>query len=124
MAQHNDFGREAESLAKTWLEEHGYEICDENWRHGKDEIDLVVYRECVLVFVEVKARSRTDFGLPDDAVDLRKQKLLARAADAYVYAVDYKGEIRFDIISVLQLPGTAPQIRHHIDAFWPGHRQN
>lgn len=124
MAQHNDFGHEAESLAKTFLEEHGYEICDINWTHGKAELDLVVYKDCVLVFVEVKARSRTDFGQPDDFVDERKQKLLAKAADEYAHVMGYKGEMRFDIISVLQFGSNKPQLKHHMDAFWPGHLKN
>ena len=35
MAQHLDLGRKGESLAKTFLEDAGYEILDENWTHGK-----------------------------------------------------------------------------------------
>lgn len=124
MARHNDFGREAESLAQTFFEEHGYEICDLNWTHEKAELDLVVYKDCILVFVEVKARSRTDFGFPDDAVNARKQKLMARAAEAYVHIMGYKGEIRFDIFSVLQTGSGQPQVTHHPDAFWPGHHTN
>ena len=41
MAKHLDLGRRGESLAKTHLEVSGYEILDENWTHGKLEVDLI-----------------------------------------------------------------------------------
>ena len=80
MALHLELGRKGESLAKTFLENAGYEILDENWTHGKAEIDLVAYKDKVIIFAEVKTRSGTGFGQPEDFVDSRKQKLLADAA--------------------------------------------
>ncbi|MGZ3814213.1 MAG: YraN family protein, partial [Mucilaginibacter sp.] len=50
MAQHLDLGRKGESLAKTFLENSGYEILDENWTHGKAEIDLIAYKDRVIIF--------------------------------------------------------------------------
>ena len=41
MASHNDLGRKGELMAKLYLEQQGYEIMDENWCHGKAEIDLI-----------------------------------------------------------------------------------
>lgn len=64
MAVHNDLGREGESIAKQYLEGKGYEVLDENWTHGKAEIDLIVYKDGIMVFVEVKARTSVAFGQP------------------------------------------------------------
>jgi putative endonuclease len=64
MAIHNDLGREGESIAKQYLEGKGYEVLDENWTHGKAEIDLIVYKDGIMVFVEVKARTSVAFGQP------------------------------------------------------------
>jgi len=119
MAQHNDLGRHGESLAKTHLEATGYEILDVNWRHGKAEIDLIAYKDKVIIFAEVKTRSGNGFGEPEDFVDIRKQKLLAGAADEYIYLKDHQGEVRFDIIAILFKNETNYKLNHIEDAFWP-----
>ena len=119
MALHLDLGRKGESLAKTFLEGLGYEILDENWTHGKAEIDLVAYKDKVIIFAEVKTRTGNSFGEPEDFVDNRKQKLLAEAADEYIYLMDHQGEVRFDIISVLFDKNANYTLKHIEDAFWP-----
>ena len=119
MATHNDLGRHGELLAKTHLEALGYEILDENWTHGKAEIDLIAYKNSIIIFAEVKTRTGNDFGEPEDFVDARKQKLLAEAADEYIYLMDHQGEVRFDIISILFDRNTNYTLKHIEDAFWP-----
>ena len=119
MAVHLDLGRKGENLAKIFLEGLGYEILDENWTHGKAEIDLIAYKGKVIIFAEVKTRTGTGFGQPEDFVDNRKQKLLAEAADEYIYLMDHQGEVRFDIISILFDRNHNYTLKHIEDAFWP-----
>ncbi|HEY4195877.1 MAG TPA: YraN family protein [Mucilaginibacter sp.] len=119
MAQHLELGRKGESLAKIHLENLGYEILDENWVYGKAEIDLIAYKNSVIIFTEVKTRTGNGFGEPEDFVDARKQKLLADAADEYIYLMDHKGEVRFDIIAILFNNETNYKLNHIEDAFWP-----
>lgn len=119
MAQHLDLGRKGESLAKAHLEQNGYEIMDENWTHGRLEIDLIAYKDKVIIFAEVKTRTGNYFGEPEDFVDVRKQKLLVEAADEYIYLMDHQGEVRFDIISVLFDKQANYTLKHIEDAFWP-----
>jgi putative endonuclease len=119
MATHNDLGRHGEQLAKTHLENLGYEILDENWTHGKAEVDLIAYKDKTIIFVEVKTRTGNWFGEPEDFVDNRKQKLLADAADEYIYLMNHQGEARFDIISILFDKKQQHQLKHIEDAFWP-----
>lgn len=119
MAVHLELGRRGESLAKTHLENAGYEILDENWTHGKAEVDLIAYKDKVIIFAEVKTRTGNGFGEPEDFVDKRKQKMLVSAADEYIYLMEHKGDVRFDIISIL-FDRQANYILNHIeDAFWP-----
>jgi putative endonuclease len=118
MAKHLELGRKGESLAKTHLENAGYEILDENWTHGKAEVDLVAYKDKVIIFVEVKTRSGNAFGEPEDFVDARKQRLLVEAADEYIYLMDHKGDVRFDIVSIL-FKQADYTLKHIEDAFWP-----
>src|ERR1700754_2666284 len=117
MAQHLDLGRAGETIAKTHLENAGYEILDENWTHGKAEIDLIAYQDKVIIFAEVKTRTGNGFGEPEDFVDARKQRLLAEAAEEYIYLMNHQGEIRFDIISVLFDKNDNYILKHIEDAF-------
>jgi len=119
MATHNDLGRRGESIAKAHLEADGYEIMDENWCHGKAEIDLIAYKDRQIIFVEVKTRSGSAFGQPQDFVDRRKQKLLATAAAEYIYLMNHQGELRFDIIAILFTGTESYKLNHIEDAFWP-----
>jgi putative endonuclease len=119
MARHLELGRKGESIAKTFLENTGYEILDENWTHGKAEIDLIAYKDKVILFIEVKTRTGNWFGEPEDFVDARKQKLLVEAADEYIYLMNHQGEVRFDIVSVLFDQNEKYTLKHIEDAFWP-----
>jgi len=119
MAKHLDLGRQGELLAKTHLENEGYEILDENWTFGKAEIDLIAYKDRMIIFTEVKTRTGNYFGQPEDFVDIRKQKLLAEAAEEYIYIMNHQGEVRFDIIAILFSSETSYQLNHIPDAFWP-----
>lgn len=119
MAKHLDLGRQGESLAKALLENSGYEIMDENWTFGKAEIDLIAYKDKVIIFAEVKTRTGNYFGEPEDFVDARKQRLLVEAAGEYIYLMNHQGEVRFDIISVLFDKQSNYTINHIEDAFWP-----
>lgn len=121
MADHNDFGKKGEAIAKEFLEISGYDILDENWVFGKAEIDLVTYRDKRLIFVEVKTRTGSKFGQPEDFVDDAKQRQMQLAADEYIHLMDFKGEIRFDIISILFDAQGRHMLRHIEDAFWPGY---
>ena len=119
MAIHNDLGRKGESIAKAHLETTGYEIIDENWVFGKAEIDLIAYKNKTIIFTEVKTRTGTGFGEPEDFVDARKQRLLVEAADEYIYLMNHQGEVRFDIIAILFNRNNSYTLKHIEDAFWP-----
>ena len=118
MAKHNILGQQGEAIARKFLEESGYEILDENWCHGKAEVDLIAYRDKRIIFIEVKTRSSTGFGQPEDFVTDTKQNLLQKAADEYLYIMDFKGEIRFDIVSILFDKQGEYTLKHIEDAFW------
>lgn len=118
MAIHNQLGHRGETIAKKFLEEAGYEILDENWCFGKAEVDLIAYRDKRIIFVEVKTRTSSGFGQPEDFVNQSKQTLLQTAAEEYLYIMNFKGEIRFDIISILFDKQGKYKLRHIEDAFW------
>ena len=77
-------GKKGEDLACRYLKEQGYSILDRNVRYKMGEIDIVAQIDDTICFVEVKARTRMDYGMPRDAVDARKQQKLVRCAQLYL----------------------------------------
>lgn len=120
MARHNDIGKAGEGIARDYLEERGYRILEQGWRYRRAEVDLIAMQQRTLVFIEVKTRSSTAFGQPEDFVTGHKEDLLAAAAHAYIDHIDHDWEVRFDIISILYLDEQAYSIKHIEDAFFPG----
>ena len=116
MAEHNDTGLQGEALARLHLEEQGFAILENNWRRGKAEVDIIAYKEGLIVFAEVKTRHRIDYGNPEEFVDRAKQKAYIRLADAYVTKYQRQEEVRFDIISVV-VSAEGSRIEHLENAF-------
>ncbi len=120
MASHNELGQSGEKIAAEYLEREGYQILESNWRHHRAEIDLIVLKEGVLVFVEVKTRSGGQLADIALAVDENKKTLIIHAAVEYQYQKDHEGEVRFDIITILYQSENTFDIQHFQDAFFPG----
>jgi putative endonuclease len=116
MAKHIETGRSGETLARLFLEQKGYEILEQNYRFKKGEIDLIVFKEPFLIFVEVKTRSKTNFGMPETAVSARKAQLLMQTAENYLIEKNYHAPIRFDIVAIVA--SQPPQIEHLEDVFF------
>ena len=92
-----------------FLLSQGYQLLDRNWRNGRSgELDLVVSRDDVVVFVEVKARR----WLPPDAalagVDDRKLSRLKRLGLAWLSAHGGWRPCRFDVVGVQLREGREP----------------
>ena len=118
MAKHNELGKKGELLARKFLETEGFEILETNWRHEKDEIDIIALNHDELVIVEVKTRSTDYFGDPSEAVGKAKEKFIIRAAEAYIEMSDLNMDTRFDIISIIT-NSKEENIEHIKDAFYP-----
>lgn len=117
MASHNDFGKKAEDLAVEYLIKSGYKILVRNFRFQRAEIDIIVEKDNLIIFTEVKARSTDTFMLPQEAVNKRKISLIVSAANHYLEEFNKNLEARFDIISVLPDEKGKLIIEHIIDAF-------
>ncbi|MBQ9525225.1 MAG: YraN family protein [Bacteroidaceae bacterium] len=115
MAAHNEFGIEGEDKAANYLIREGYTILDRNWKSGHKELDIVAEKDGILVVVEVKTRTSSKYGNPEDAVTPKKIRNTVLAADAYIRFNRIDLPVRFDIISVLSSSGDV--INHIEDAF-------
>ena len=121
MAEHNDLGKWGEDEAALYYEDKGYEILERDWKVGKRDIDLIALTEDkdTLVFVEVKTRQNNDLQDPEEAVDVKKMRNLAIAANAYVKLHGLDMDVRFDIISVIGKCSCVESIECFEDAFNP-----
>ena len=107
-------GNKGESLAAEFLQKQGWDIVARNYRWGKAEIDLIMQRGDWVIFVEVKTRSSTTYGEPEEFVDDLKINRIFGAAEEWIFTNDWQGHIRFDIVSVKL--GTDPIVEHFEDA--------
>ena len=126
-------GSWGEQAAATYLQSQGYLIVDRNARTPYGEIDLVAIdkgaapdqaspqpagEQAVVVFIEVKTRSSTRYGLPEESITQRKRLHLLNAIQDYMQNhSDLPGSWRVDVIAILRPDReTAPEIFHFANA--------
>jgi putative endonuclease len=100
----HELGRAGETIAADFYERAGYEVLARSYRYKRAEVDLIVRRgQELLVFVEFKTRSSSQYGTPETFVSARKKQLFRLAAAHLQEELDWRGDIRFDILALLQL---------------------
>ena len=117
MAQHNELGKKGEQLAVDCLLKNNYSIVERNYRFDKAEVDIIAKQKGILAIIEVKTRSTTEFGNPQDFVKPKQIQRLVKAVDEYVTVNDLDVEIRFDIIAIVR-EGKSYNIEHLENAFY------
>lgn len=111
------FGELGERIAERWLARRGWRVVHRRYRFGHRDIDLVVERDGLVAFVEVKARSGAEFGDPVEAVNWRKRRELERSALSWISHHGRSCEsYRFDVVGVL-VQGGRVLVRHVENAF-------
>jgi len=110
-------GQFGEERASEYLRNKGYNIIARNYRSPEGEIDIICTYRNDLIFVEVKTRSNTSFGFPEEAVTKKKRNTIRKASQFFLSQyTGYYSEIRFDVISVL-INSDRPVINHIEAAF-------
>ena len=117
-SENRNKGSRGERIAAKELYKKGYKILDMNYCRKGGEIDIVVEKDGIIVFVEVKARKNLAMGMPCEAVDIRKQKRIIETAKKYIDEKNLYGkDIRFDVTELLEKDGRL-YMRHTENAFW------
>ncbi len=95
-------GSDSEDLALHYLQQQGLKLIERNWRCRLGELDLVMQDGDTVVVVEVRGRSRPEFGTAAESVDFRKQSRIQRATQQMLAARrDLAGRpLRFDIVAI------------------------
>ncbi len=113
MGSAQDRGRAGEALAAAYLELVGCQLVARNVRLGGVEVDLVVDDGSSRVLVEVRLRSRGDYGGAAETLDQNKRTRLVRAA----HALEQQGiaHPRVDVVAI-DLCATGARLTHHRNA--------
>lgn len=114
MTDKMETGSIGENLAAEFLVGKGFRVVARNFRWKRSEIDLIVQRGDWLIFVEVKTRRSNSYGEPESFVTDYQRHLICQAAEEYIFSTDWRGHVRFDVVSIK--PGPVPEIVHFEDA--------
>jgi putative endonuclease len=116
-----EHGRQAEALACEFLLSRGLELVERNYRRRLGELDLVLRDAGTLVIVEVRTRTRTDYGGAAASIDGWKRRRIVRAAQQLLQKRRELANLpsRFDVVIVHELASGKPRIewiRHAFEA--------
>jgi putative endonuclease len=119
--KHNQrIGKWGEDLAAQYLEEKGYAVLFKNWKTPYGELDLIVQKDGTISIVEVKTRTRSDYGWPEESITPSKQEHLINASqfffDEHREYSEYAWQI--DVVAILlgKNPDQSHQIKHYENA--------
>lgn len=113
----HQLGKQAEAIAMSYLNNSGFTKQVQNYRFQRSEIDLIVQKGNLLIFIEVKVRSHINFGYPESFVNIKQQQLYQLAANEYIHSTGWQGHVRFDIIAFVKMSKSL-QLTHIKDAFY------
>lgn len=118
MSGRKETGKIGEEIALEWLSGRGFVLRERNWRKGHEEVDLIMESERWLHIVEVKTLHDPARMEPQEQVDSRKVRHLARAASAYIGSRGITKEVHFDVVSVL-IGKDGVRVEYIPEAFYP-----
>ncbi len=76
-------------------------IRERNFRSREGEIDIIAEKDDFLVFIEVRTRTSSSFGTPEESVTAQKKERLLTLAEAYMEdRDDLPSSWRIDVVAV------------------------
>ena len=102
-----ELGNLGEKIAQKYLRKKGYKILAENFKRKWGEIDIVIKKQQVIAFVEVKTLRRTEqtedkVFIPENEIDWKKKKQLRKMAQIYLSEnrISLNSRHQIDIIAI------------------------
>jgi putative endonuclease len=109
MNQNKNTGSTGEDLAVEFLTKKGYTILHRNWRFRYWEVDIIASKGKFLHFIEIKTRTNTRYGLPEESISQHKMNNLKNAAEEYQYQHPEWKFIQFDVLAILMQQWNEPE---------------
>ncbi len=118
MEQRKQLGNTSEALAQAYLEKQGFLLLQANFSCKQGELDLIMRRDKLLLFVEVRSKTNQKYGLPLETVTYKKQEKLRKTAEYYLHLHPELAALycRFDVVSVVW-QGENASVQWIADAF-------
>ena len=82
------------------------------------ELDLIAKKDGIYVFIEVKTRSTSFYGNPEEAITKAKKDNILEAVELYLEEKNIDSEIRIDVVTLI-LKENSHSITHLEDAILP-----
>ena len=115
----HELGRRGERLAERYLRGQGWSVLARNYRFGRREIDLVVRRGDLVVFVEVKTRGGAGYGGAAAAINWRKRREIEVVAADYLFRNCLRDvSVRFDVVAIEAVRSPGGGRLEHIEDAW------
>lgn len=96
-----ELGKSGEDIALEYLRKKKYKIMERGFRFLRGEIDLIAWDGRTLVFIEVKTRKLSSFGVPEESVNAAKRTQIRRVARGYLLLQKLEDvECRFDVLTL------------------------
>ncbi len=108
----SETGALGEKIARDFLKKKGYRIHETNFRCREGEIDIIAVKKDCLVFIEVRTKTSSSFGSPEESITLaKKEKLVASALNYIENHKNLPTSWRIDFVAVeLDKDGRAVRI--------------
>jgi len=101
MYERHVVGKNGEDAAVQYLKDKGYKILERNFMCRQGEIDIIALDEEYIVFIEIKSRTNTQYGLPSEAVTKKKIKHMLKTIEYFLYTRNLQNEnVRIDAIEI------------------------
>lgn|SRR3989338_4931720 len=94
-------GNFGELLARDYLQKNGYKIITTNYRTKLGEVDIIAKEGETLCFIEVKTRSGTKFGSPEESINKNKLAKIGNCLQYYLQTREQKfNDYRIDVVAI------------------------
>ncbi len=112
-------GQKGEAQALAYLQAKGYQLVTRNYRFGRGEIDLILVKDEILVFAEVKSFFKPPLDLPELRVNKAKQQKIIETGYGFLseHPQFENYNVRFDVL-VVDFSHYPAKVRHYPAAFW------
>jgi putative endonuclease len=98
-------GNYGEKLALEAYQEAGYKLVAQQYRCPNGEIDLILQKDNIIIFVEVRTKTSNRYGTAEESITEKKKQTIRKVSQYFLNDAQYKGGdskyiLQYDVISI------------------------